>query len=114
MIFDEPTVGVDVGAKAEIYKLIEQLTRQGKCIILISSYLPEIMGLADEMMVISEGKLMGTLDRSEFMKDGKPVSYTHLDVYKRQMASWMRNVLSGWHPVFPNKAQPSVIWRAAV
>lgn len=71
MIFDEPTVGVDVGAKAEIYKLIEQLTRQGKCIILISSYLPEIMGLADEMMVISEGKLMGTLDRSEFMKDGK-------------------------------------------
>jgi len=71
MIFDEPTVGVDVGAKAEIYRLIEQLTRRGKCIILISSYLPEVMGLADEMIVISEGRHMGTVERSEFMKDGK-------------------------------------------
>ncbi|MBQ9942391.1 MAG: sugar ABC transporter ATP-binding protein [Christensenellaceae bacterium] len=71
MIFDEPTVGVDVGAKAEIYKLLEQLTRRGKCIILISSYLPEIMGLSDEMMVIAEGKLMGIIDRSEFVKNGK-------------------------------------------
>lgn len=65
-IFDEPTVGVDVGAKVEIYKLIEQLTKKGKAVILISSYLPEVMGLADKLFIMSEGKAMGLLDRSEF------------------------------------------------
>jgi ribose transport system ATP-binding protein len=66
-IFDEPTVGVDVGAKVEIYKLFEQLLANGNSIILISSYLPEVMGLADRVMVISEGKHTGTLTREEFM-----------------------------------------------
>lgn len=66
-IFDEPTVGVDVGAKVEIYKLFEQLLAKGNAIILISSYLPEVMGLADKLMVISEGRHMGTLLREEFM-----------------------------------------------
>lgn len=70
-IFDECTVGVDVGAKVEIYRLFEQLLKQGKAIVLISSYLPEVMGLADRLMVISEGKQMATIDRSEFMVDGK-------------------------------------------
>ena len=71
-IFDEPTVGVDVGAKVEIYKLIEQLINQGKAVILISSYLPEVMGLADEMIVMSEGKQMAILDKEEFYaEDGK-------------------------------------------
>ena len=65
-IFDEPTVGVDVGAKVEIYKLIEQLILDGKAIILISSYLPEVMGLADELIIMSEGKQMAILDKSEF------------------------------------------------
>jgi ribose transport system ATP-binding protein len=71
-IFDEPTVGVDVGAKVEIYKLIEALIRDGKAVILISSYLPEVMGLSDEMMVMSEGRQMAILDKSEFYyEDGK-------------------------------------------
>lgn len=70
-IFDECTVGVDVGAKVEIYRLFEQLLEQGKAIVLISSYLPEVMGLADRLMVISEGKQMATIDRSEFMVDGR-------------------------------------------
>jgi ribose transport system ATP-binding protein len=65
-IFDEPTVGVDVGAKVEIYKLIEELILQGKAVILISSYLPEVMGLSDEMIIMSEGKQMAILDKSEF------------------------------------------------
>jgi ribose transport system ATP-binding protein len=65
-IFDEPTVGVDVGAKVEIYRLIEALLTKGNAIILVSSYLPEVMGLADRIIVIYEGKLMGTLLRSEF------------------------------------------------
>jgi ribose transport system ATP-binding protein len=57
MIFDEPTVGVDVGAKHEIYKIIESLTAQGKGAIVISSYLPEVMGLSDTLYVMSQGKI---------------------------------------------------------
>ena len=55
MIFDEPTVGIDVGAKQEIYKLIEKLTAQGRGIIVISSYLPEVMGLSDRLFVMAQG-----------------------------------------------------------
>ena len=65
-IFDEPTVGVDVGAKLEIYKLIEMLLAKGNGIILVSSYLPEVMGLADRMVVVYEGAVTGTLMHSEF------------------------------------------------
>lgn len=63
LIFDEPTVGVDVGAKAEIYKLIEQLTAQGRGVILISSYLPEVMGLSDRLIVMSQGKITAEFDK---------------------------------------------------
>ena len=68
-IFDEPTVGVDVGAKVEIYKLIEEIVLKGKSVRLISSYLPEVMGLSDEMIIMSEGKQMAILDKSEFFYD---------------------------------------------
>jgi ribose transport system ATP-binding protein len=68
LIFDEPTVGVDVGAKEEIFKLIEQLTEQGKGVILISSYLPEVMGLADRLIVMSQGKITAFYDKEQ-MKD---------------------------------------------
>jgi ribose transport system ATP-binding protein len=66
LIIDEPTVGVDVGAKVEIYKLLESLLFQGKSIIMISSYLPEVMGLADRIMVIAEGKQMGIISNDEY------------------------------------------------
>ena len=65
LIFDEPTVGVDVGAKEEIYKLMEKLTEQGRSIILISSYLPEVMGLADRLIVMAQGKITGEFDKEE-------------------------------------------------
>jgi ribose transport system ATP-binding protein len=68
-IFDEPTVGVDVGAKIEIYKLIQTLLAKGKAIILVSSYLPEVMGLADRIIVVYEGNVTGTLLRSEFEEE---------------------------------------------
>jgi len=68
-IFDEPTVGVDVGAKVEIYKLIEALLAKGNAVILVSSYLPEIMGLADRIIVVYEGKMTGTLQRGEFEEE---------------------------------------------
>ena len=68
LIFDEPTVGVDVGAKEEIFKLIERLTEAGKGVILISSYLPEVMGLSDRMIVMAQGKITAAYSKEE-MKD---------------------------------------------
>ncbi len=65
LIFDEPTVGIDVGAKQEIFKLIEALTRQGKGIILISSYLPEVMGLSDRLIVMAQGKITAEYNKEE-------------------------------------------------
>ena len=66
LVCDEPTIGVDVGAKSEIYKIFEQLTEDGVAILMVSSYLPEIMGLADRILVVYEGRPMGIVSRSEF------------------------------------------------
>lgn len=66
LIFDEPTVGVDVGAKGEIYKLLETMLEEKKAVILISSYLPEVMGLADRILVMHEGEPMAIVDKKEF------------------------------------------------
>lgn len=63
LIFDEPTVGIDVGAKQEIFKLIEGLTAQGRGVILISSYLPEVMGLSDRLIVMAQGKVTAEYDK---------------------------------------------------
>jgi ribose transport system ATP-binding protein len=68
-IFDEPTVGIDVGAKMEIYKLIQTLLAKGKAIILVSSYLPEVMGLGDRIIVVYEGNVTGTVLRSQFEEE---------------------------------------------
>ncbi|MDC7225812.1 MAG: sugar ABC transporter ATP-binding protein [Spirochaetales bacterium] len=68
-IFDEPTVGIDVGAKSEIYRLLEQLLSEGNAIIMISSYLPEIIGIADRIMVIHEGKQTGIVERGDYSEE---------------------------------------------
>jgi ribose transport system ATP-binding protein len=65
-IFDEPTVGIDVGAKAEIYRLFERLVKQGNSVIIVSSYLPEVMGLADRVVILREGRQMGVVPRDQF------------------------------------------------
>lgn len=65
LIFDEPTRGIDVGAKSEIYTLMNQLTKQGKSIIMISSELVEILRMSDRVLVMCEGKKTGELDISE-------------------------------------------------
>jgi len=62
LILDEPTRGIDVGAKFEIYNIMNELVDQGVCIIMISSELPEIMGMSDRILVINEGKLTAELD----------------------------------------------------
>ncbi len=66
LVCDEPTIGVDVGAKSEIYKIFEKLTEGGVAILMVSSYLPEIMGLADRILVIYEGRPMAIVDRADF------------------------------------------------
>lgn len=65
LIFDEPTRGIDVGAKAEIYKLLVDLAEQGRAIIVISSELPEVLRLSHRIAVMCEGRLTGILDRAE-------------------------------------------------
>ncbi|WP_285424466.1 sugar ABC transporter ATP-binding protein [Pseudomonas sp. efr-133-TYG-103a] len=65
LILDEPTRGIDVGAKAEIYRLISLLASQGMAVIMISSELPEVLGMSDRVMVMHEGEMMGTLDRAD-------------------------------------------------
>ena len=62
IIFDEPTRGIDVGAKSEIYRLISQLAEQGKGIIFISSEMPEILGMCDRVIVLHEGRYSGEID----------------------------------------------------
>ena len=65
LIFDEPTRGIDVGAKVEIYKLMNALAQQGVAIIMVSSELPEVLGMSDRIMVIHEGAVTGFLTRAE-------------------------------------------------
>lgn len=66
LIFDEPTRGIDVGAKQEIYKLINEIAEAGNAVILISSDMPELLGMSDRLVVISEGRQTGILERNEF------------------------------------------------
>ena len=65
LFLDEPTRGIDVGAKAEIYRLINQMVKEGKTIIMISSEMPELLGMCDRIMVMHEGHKMGELDAAE-------------------------------------------------
>jgi ribose transport system ATP-binding protein len=65
LIFDEPTRGIDVGAKVEIYKLMNDLARQGVAILMVSSELTEVLGMSDRVLVIREGEVTGIVDRKE-------------------------------------------------
>ena len=69
IIFDEPTRGIDVGAKQEIYMLMNELTKQGKAVIMISSDMEELLGMSDRIIVLSEGRLAGELKRDEFSQE---------------------------------------------
>jgi inositol transport system ATP-binding protein len=65
LILDEPTRGIDVGAKAEIHRLMSKLAQDGKGIIMISSELPEILGMSDRILVMHEGKVGGIFERKD-------------------------------------------------
>ena len=70
LIFDEPTRGIDVGAKSEIYKLMNQLAAEGKSIIMISSEMPELLRMSDRIIVMCEGRMTGEIDISEATQEG--------------------------------------------
>jgi len=65
LILDEPTRGIDVGAKAEIHRLIGEMAQEGIGIILISSELPEILALSDRILVVSKGRITGEISKEE-------------------------------------------------
>ena len=69
LIFDEPTRGIDVGAKQEIYKLMNSLVEQGKSILMISSEMEELLGMSDRIVVLHEGRVTGELQKDEFSQD---------------------------------------------
>jgi inositol transport system ATP-binding protein len=69
LILDEPTRGIDVGSKAEIYQIMNELTKQGTSIIMISSEMPEIIGMSDRVIVVQEGRIVGDLSRSDITQE---------------------------------------------
>ncbi len=69
LIFDEPTRGIDVGAKQEIYRLLCELANDGLAIIMISSDMEELLGMSDRIIVLSEGKVAGEVPKEQFNQD---------------------------------------------
>ena len=69
LIVDEPTRGIDVGAKAEIYQLLDELACEGKALLVISSELPELLGLCGRILVMRDGRLVGEVPRADFSED---------------------------------------------
>ena len=66
MILDEPTRGIDVGAKADVHRLIDELAAQGMAVIMISSDLPEVLAMSDRILVMREGRRMALIEREHF------------------------------------------------
>ena len=69
LILDEPTRGIDVGAKAEIYTIINELAKRGLAVILISSEMPEVMNMSDRMIIMNEGRITGELDHTDYSQE---------------------------------------------
>ncbi|WP_225894286.1 hypothetical protein [Atlanticothrix silvestris] len=76
-MLDEPTRGVDIGAKSEIYRIISDLAAQGVAILMVSSELTEIVGMSDRVLVMREGQLVGELDN----RPGKEITQENIMYY---------------------------------
>jgi ribose transport system ATP-binding protein len=79
LLVDEPTRGVDVGAKREIYALLRELTASGVAIVLVSSELPEVLGISDRILVMREGRLTAALERADATEERIMASATRSD-----------------------------------
>lgn len=69
ILLDEPTRGIDVGAKVEVYELINRLRSSGRAVVLVSSELPELIGMSDRILMMSEGRITGEFARAEFSQE---------------------------------------------
>ena len=69
LIIDEPTRGIDVGTKSEVHRILDGLVADGMAVLMISSELPEVLGMADRVLVLHEGRLTAQLDRAEADED---------------------------------------------
>ncbi len=69
IIFDEPTRGIDVGAKAEVYTVMKELADAGKCVIMVSSELPETLGICDRIIVMREGEIMADMVNDQLTEE---------------------------------------------
>jgi rhamnose transport system ATP-binding protein len=77
LIVDEPTRGIDVGTKAEVHRLISELAAGGVAVLMISSELPEVLGMADRVLVVREGRMTAQLDRAEATAERVMYAATH-------------------------------------
>ena len=77
LILDEPTRGVDIGAKSEIYRIIDELARRGIGVVVISSELPEIIGVCDRVLVMREGRIAGEVGGP----GGQPITQENIMAY---------------------------------
>ena len=85
-IMDEPTRGIDVGSKSEIYQIMDELTRQGVGIIMISSELPEVLGMSDRIMVMRQGRIVKELSRAEASEEDHHAVRSRI----RRCVTWLR------------------------
>ena len=69
MILDEPTRGIDIGAKFEIYKLMTEIVKEDKAVIMVSSELPELIGMCDRIYVMCQGRISGCISKEEFSQE---------------------------------------------
>jgi len=69
VLLDEPTRGIDVGAKYEIYELINDLTAQGVAVLLVSSELPELIGMSDRILMLAEGRIGGSFEGNQISQE---------------------------------------------
>ncbi len=69
MILDEPTRGIDVGAKFEIYKLMTDMAKEGKAVVMVSSEMAELIGMCDRIYIMCQGRITGCLNRDEFSQE---------------------------------------------
>jgi inositol transport system ATP-binding protein len=69
ILLDEPTRGIDVGAKLEIYNIMNDLVKEGKGLLMISSELPELIGMCDRIYVMKQGRITGELNRADFSQE---------------------------------------------
>lgn len=69
MILDEPTRGIDVGAKFEIYKLMTDIVKEQRAVVMVSSELPELLGMCDRIYIMCQGRITGCVERNEFSQE---------------------------------------------